>query len=114
MTRTPIIAIVLILASQTGAADIASNIVLKEAVVSSIDTQSAALVDLSDQIWAHAEIALHETQSAKVLADYAEQQGFRVDRGIAGMPMAFIASYGKGKPIIGVLGALQNRDSWLI
>jgi aminobenzoyl-glutamate utilization protein B len=39
-----------------------------------------------------------------VLADYAEQQGFKVERGVAGMPTAFVASYGSGKPVIGILG----------
>ena len=77
---------------------------LKKAAESSVDNQSTVLIELSDQIWAHAEIALHETDSGQALADYAELQGFRVERGIAGMPMAFIASYGKGKPIIGILG----------
>jgi aminobenzoyl-glutamate utilization protein B len=98
------IATILFLAAHGGTADEASNVALKEAVVSSIDGQSEAMTDLSDRIWAHAEIALQETQSGKALADYAEQQGFKVQRGIAGMPMAFVASYGKGKPIIGVMG----------
>ena len=89
---------------QALAADSEATIALKNAAVTSVDKQSAELNALSDQIWAHAEIALEETESGKALADYAEQQGFRVERGIAGMPMAFIASYGKGKPIIGVLG----------
>jgi len=86
------------------AADDELNISLKNAAASSIDSQGKALIELSDQVWAHAEIALEETRSGQALADYAEQHGFRVERGIAGMPMAFIASYGKGKPIIGILG----------
>ena len=86
------------------AADDELNISLKDAAASSIDSQGEALIELSDQVWAHAEIALEETRSGQALADYAEQHGFRVERGIAGMPMAFIASYGKGKPIIGILG----------
>src|SRR6185436_13098921 len=35
---------------------------------------------------------------------YAEQQGFKVERGVASMPTAFIATYGQGQPIIGILG----------
>ena len=60
--------------------------------------------ELSDRIWAYAEIALREHRSAAALADYAEQQGFRVQRGVAGMPTAFVATYGKGRPVIGVMG----------
>jgi aminobenzoyl-glutamate utilization protein B len=39
-----------------------------------------------------------------VLADEAERHGFRVERGAAGVPTAFVASYGEGRPIIGLLG----------
>lgn len=77
---------------------------LKDAAIASIDAQRATLIRMSDAVWAHAETALYETQSSQLLADYAEQQGFDVERGVAGMPTAFIASYGEGKPIIGILG----------
>jgi aminobenzoyl-glutamate utilization protein B len=76
----------------------------KTAAVASVDKHRAELVDLSDQIWRYAETALRETRSAKALADYAEKQGFRVERGVAGMPTAFVASYGEGKPVIAILG----------
>ncbi|MBK8503335.1 MAG: amidohydrolase [Saprospiraceae bacterium] len=76
----------------------------KESVLQSVESHKAALIELSDQIWAFAETALREHQSSKVLADYAEEQGFRVERGVAGMPTAFIASFGSGKPVIGILG----------
>jgi aminobenzoyl-glutamate utilization protein B len=76
----------------------------KEEAVASINRQKPDLIKMSDQIWAYAETALRETRSAKVLADYAQAQGFKVERGVAGMPTAFIATYGQGKPIIGVLG----------
>ncbi len=76
----------------------------KEEAVASIEKQKATLIGLSDQIWKFAETALREHKSAKLLADHAEQQGFKVERGVAGMPTAFIASYGQGKPIIGILG----------
>ncbi len=77
---------------------------VKQAAVASIDRQQPELVKMADQIWAFAETALRETQSAAVLADYAEAQGFDVERGVAEMPTAFIATYGKGKPVIGIMG----------
>jgi len=76
----------------------------KTAIVASVEKHQAALIDLSDQIWALAETAFEENKSAKLLADYAEQQGFKVERGVAGMPTAFVATYGSGKPVISVLG----------
>jgi aminobenzoyl-glutamate utilization protein B len=76
----------------------------KEEAVASIDKHKPELINLSDQIWGFAETALRETRSSKVLADYAEKQGFRVKRGVAGMPTAFTASFGQARPIIGILG----------
>src|SRR5262245_27552124 len=76
----------------------------KEEAVASIEKQKPELVSLSDQVWRFAETALRETRSSKALADYAERQGLEVKRGVAGMPTAFVASYGQGRPIIGILG----------
>lgn len=76
----------------------------KQAILASIEKHKNELIRLSDQVWAFAESALREKQSATVLADYAAAQGFKVTRGVAEMPTAFIAEYGSGKPIIGIMG----------
>jgi aminobenzoyl-glutamate utilization protein B len=76
----------------------------KDAVVQSVDKHQQELIAISDKIWAYAETALKENKSSKELADYAEAQGFSVKRGVAGMPTAFIAEFGTGKPIIGIMG----------
>lgn len=77
---------------------------LKNSIVESVEQHQKNLINISDQIWAHAETALEETQSAQLLADYASKNGFEVEMGVAGMPTAFVATYGSGKPIISVLG----------
>ena len=77
---------------------------LKQAASSGVEARSKDLIALSDQIWGFAETALRETRSSKALADYAEAQGLKVERGVAGMPTAFVATYGQGRPIIGILG----------
>ena len=59
---------------------------------------------LSDKVWEHADLALRVHRSADTLAAFAEQQGFRVERGVAGMPTAFVASYGEGAPVIAIMG----------
>ena len=76
----------------------------KQKAVASIDGQASEMCRLSDQVWAFAETALRETRSAALLADYAEAQGFAVERGVAEMPTAFVASYGKGRPVVGIMG----------
>ncbi len=92
------LALCLLIAPAVGAESI------KEKAVASIESHRAELIDLSDRIWAFAETALRETRSAAVLADYAEAQGFEVERGVAEMPTAFVATYGEGRPVIGVIG----------
>ena len=76
----------------------------KNAVLASVEKHQQELIKLSDQVWGFAEIAMKETKSSKLLADYAEAQGFKVTRGVAEIPTAFVAEYGGGNPIIGVLG----------
>jgi aminobenzoyl-glutamate utilization protein B len=69
-----------------------------------IDEKQNLFTDLSDQIWHFAEIGYQEHQSANLLADTLENAGFEVDRGIAEIPTAFVASYGTGNPVIAILG----------
>ena len=76
----------------------------KKAAIASVEKHRDNLIEISDDIWELAETAFEETESAKILADYAEKQGFTVERGVAGMPTAFVATYGSGKPVISVLG----------
>jgi aminobenzoyl-glutamate utilization protein B len=59
---------------------------------------------ISDRIWEYAELGLQEFNSSKLLADTLEAAGFTVERGLAGMPTCFVATYGSGKPVIGLLG----------
>jgi aminobenzoyl-glutamate utilization protein B len=87
-----------------GAAGAAGESAAKRAAIHSIDRHAAELTALSDRVWAYAETALREHKSAAALADHAEQQGFKVERGVAGMPTAFVATYGSGRPVIGVMG----------
>jgi aminobenzoyl-glutamate utilization protein B len=78
--------------------------VARAAALASVERQGTELVAMSDQIWGFAELALRETRSAALLADYAERQGFTVERGVAGMPTAFVATYGSERPVIGIIG----------
>lgn len=76
----------------------------KSQAVSLIDAMGARMIEMSDRIWAHAELAFEETHSAEILASWAEKEGFKVDRGVADIPTAFIATFGSGNPIIGIMG----------
>jgi aminobenzoyl-glutamate utilization protein B len=98
--------VVLSLAFTSGlfAAPRVPNLAEKQQAARVIESNRAALIALSDEIWRYAETALRETRSSKALADHAEKNGFRVTRGVAGMPTAFVAEYGSGQPVIGIMG----------
>jgi aminobenzoyl-glutamate utilization protein B len=59
---------------------------------------------ISDSIWNFAELGLQEFRSSAILIKALEEEGFAVEKGVAGMPTCFIASWGSGKPVIGILG----------
>jgi aminobenzoyl-glutamate utilization protein B len=59
---------------------------------------------ISDAIWSYAELGMQEFKSSELLASTLEDEGFTIERGAAGMPTCFVASYGSGHPIIGILG----------
>jgi aminobenzoyl-glutamate utilization protein B len=100
-----ILATVLLLsAASTAPASSKADPAKKKAAAASIEAQRVDLASLADQVWGFAETALRETRSAALLADHAEKHGLRVERGVAGMPTAFVASYGQGRPVVAVLG----------
>jgi aminobenzoyl-glutamate utilization protein B len=76
----------------------------KEYALSVIDKYEGRFVEVSDLVWEFAELGLVEFKSSSLLADELEKHGFRVKRGIAGMPTAFVAEWGSGKPVIAILG----------
>ncbi len=59
---------------------------------------------ISDAVWSYAELGMQEYKSSELLAKTLEEAGFTIERGQAGMPTCFVASYGSGKPVIGILG----------
>jgi len=60
--------------------------------------------NIADAVWSYAELGLQEHKSSNLLASTLEEAGFTVERGLAGMPTCFVASYGSGEPVIGILG----------
>ena len=61
------------------------------------------VIEIADKVWEFAELSLQEFKSAKTYCDALEAEGFEVERGTAGIETAFTASYGHGRPYIGVL-----------
>ncbi len=71
--------------------------------IAEVDRRADELREVNRKIWELAEIGLEERQSSALLISALRAAGFRVREGVAGMPTAFVASYGSGEPVIGIL-----------
>ena len=77
---------------------------VRSSLLQSIDARAQRYGDMSRQIWELAEPGYKETKSAALLRDELRAAGFRIEAGVAEMPTAFVASWGSGKPVIGLMG----------
>lgn len=76
----------------------------KDAAFRWLDSNSDAMRKVSLDVWNAAELALREFKSSRALIAYLESNGFRIEREVAGLPTAFTATYGSGKPVIAIFG----------
>lgn len=76
----------------------------KQKLYDSVDKNAEKITALSDAIWDFSELSMQEYKSAAYYCDLLEQEGFRVERKLCGIPTAFSGSFGSGKPKIGILG----------
>jgi aminobenzoyl-glutamate utilization protein B len=76
---------------------------LQQDILRQLDNLRPELVAVNQDIWTYAELGLQEHRSAARLAGLLKKAGFRVKEGVSDMPTAFVAEYGSGKPIIGIL-----------
>lgn len=76
---------------------------LKQQALTRVDAERAALLELSARIHANPELCYSEHRAAGWLADYLESRGFAVERGVYGLPTAFAARLGSGRPRLAVL-----------
>jgi aminobenzoyl-glutamate utilization protein B len=90
--------VVLLLA---GAALAAEN---KPAMLAKMDAAAAHYGDVSRKIWEFAELGYKENKSAELLKSELRGAGFQLEENVAGIPTAFTATFGQGKPVIGIMG----------
>jgi aminobenzoyl-glutamate utilization protein B len=76
----------------------------KEDVFKSIDSKYDQYTSIAHRIWEFAEVGYQEVKSSELLQETLAKAGFRIEKGVAGIPTAFVASYGNSKPVIAILG----------
>ena len=73
---------------------------LKEQAVSEVDRLQTFTQQMVDQIFSYSELGFQEVETSRYVTGILEKNGFRVERGVAGIPTAWVATYGSGKPVI--------------
>ena len=76
---------------------------LQRDLIAYVDRIRPELIAINQDIWTFAELGLQEYRSAARLVKVLKESGFRVRKGVSDMPTAFVAEYGEGKPVIGIL-----------
>jgi len=73
---------------------------LKTEIASQIDGMKKQAQVMVDSVFSFGELGFQEFETSKYLTGILEKEGFRVERGVAGIPTAFTATWGQGKPVI--------------
>ncbi|MEQ9425572.1 MAG: amidohydrolase [Cyclobacteriaceae bacterium] len=76
---------------------------LKQKALAEVEGLSEQIHSACQQLWDYSEIALKEKESANYLSSLLEDADFSIESGVGGMPTAFVATFGTGKPVIGIL-----------
>ncbi|MEM1120688.1 MAG: amidohydrolase [Bacteroidota bacterium] len=72
-------------------------------IINSLDAQTERFSKVAREIWENPELGYLEYTSSKILVDELKAAGFKVETGVADMPTSFVATYGKGGPVLGFL-----------
>ena len=83
----------------------------KQKIAELVDRKKGTFIGVSDRVWGYAETRFDLVKSADEFCNVLKAEGFSVERGCGGMENAFIATFGQGKPVIGILAeydALPN------
>ena len=75
----------------------------KASTIAAVDAHSETVLEVNDLLWEYAETAFQETKSVQLFLDILTREGFECEAGIAGIPTAFRASFGTGRPVVGLL-----------
>ncbi len=76
---------------------------LKREAIEEVEKLASFTQQGVDQIFSYAELAFQEVESSRYLTEILEKHGFAVERGVAGIPTAWVATWGSGKPVIAMI-----------
>ena len=76
---------------------------LKRLAAAEVEKRQVLVQQIVDQLFSYSELGFQEVETARFLTGLLEKNGFKVERGVAGIPTAWVASWGSGKPVIGFM-----------
>ena len=83
----------------------------KKNAIESLDSMAKLFTDLSDKIWDQPELSLKEHKAAELYIKTLKELGFELTENLGGIKTAFCGRYGKGRPVIGILGEYDALDA---
>lgn len=101
-------AVVLLLALVPLCAQVPPQEVLKQAAREMVEGRRKFTQEIVDSIFSFSELGYQEFETAGYVTGLLEKEGFRITRGVAGMPTAFVAEWGSGKPVIGLMADIDG------
>ena len=84
---------------------------MKQSIYDYIQSRADEFIGISDKIWEYAELSLNEYKSVACYLDFLKKEGFTVREKAANVPTAFVATYGEGRPRIGILAEYDALSS---
>src|SRR5699024_11420753 len=80
------------------------NTVKKTDIINWLKEHEEKFTQVAQSIWDHPQLAFEETYASELQMNVLKEAGFTIENPIGGLDTAFVASFGVGKPIIGILG----------
>ncbi|MFN0165080.1 MAG: amidohydrolase [Bryobacteraceae bacterium] len=81
---------------------------LKSEAAERVESRRTFTQQMVDSIFSFSELGFQEFETARYVTSLLEQEGFRINRGVAGMPTGFVAEWGQGKPVIGFMADIDG------
>ena len=103
MIRKMLVLAVLMGAASTAVAQAPSADEMKQAGFAFVDANAAKMAKVNDAIFSYSEIGFQEVKTIALVTSMLTKAGFKVETGVAGMPTAYMATYGSGSPVIGMM-----------
>ncbi len=82
--------------------------VLKQETEERVGARAKLVQEVTDSLFSFSELGYQEFESAKYITGILRENGFRIQQGAAGLPSAFVAEWGSGKPVIGLMADVDG------